>query len=72
MTNRRENFIRDFNAVMKKYGACIEVREGSCGYETVVDGIDFDFDYDDKAEAAKDRLPESIELRGRCVSEITI
>ena len=45
MTDRKNDFIKEFNALLKKYQVTLEAREGASGYDVWVDGIDVDFDY---------------------------
>lgn len=37
-------FKAEFQALMKKYKCEMSVATSSCGYETCVDGVEFDFD----------------------------
>ena len=44
---KREKFIQEFNALIKKYNAEVVVRERDWAMQTVADGIDIEFDYDE-------------------------
>lgn len=63
MTKRNE-FIQEFNALLKKYKAELTVREVSWAMQSIADGIDIEFDWDEK-----EGIIESIQC-GTIVSEI--
>lgn len=61
---KRERFIEEFNALLKKYKVTLSVRERIWAMETVAEGVDFYFDWDDTEGNIED-----IEC-GMCFDEI--
>ena len=49
---KREDFKREFAALMRKYRVTVQVMTESRSYETYVSGVDFDFDgyYDENGD----------------------
>lgn len=61
---KRERFVEEFNALLQKYKVELAVRERNWAMQVVADGIDFDFNWDEKEGSIK-----TIEC-GMCVGQI--
>ena len=63
---KRDEFIQEFNALLKKYKVEFVVRERTWAMQSVADGIDIEFDWDEKEGMIPDiqcgtRIMESVE-----------
>lgn len=44
---KREEFIQEFNALLKKFDVELTVRQRTFAYQSVADGIDIEFNFDE-------------------------